>query len=402
MGAMLVAWELSPLFSSYRRPFGRLSPAERQAYLETCLRDCRGPRRALALWLKSLCLMAYCSHPRVEEAIGFTGSCVDEGPPRDVPRLEPIAYPHIRGRVEERADVCVVGSGAGGAVVAKELAEGGLSVIVLEEGAYFRRADFQCSPWERMQRLYRNRGLTAAFGRSVVPIPLGKCVGGTTVVNSGTCFARRAGAASVGGRGHRGRRPRGHGAHLPARGGGALGAAGALGDHRAERAHLPARRRGAGAARPAHPARHPWLSRLRCVRLRLPQRRQAGDAHIVFAEGGRPWGEGLRWLPRRPHPGGRRSSGGRRGGHSRPGDGAGAGAAAGAQPSGGAGGGGHPHAGAADAQRPHGRAGGPQPVHPPGHGCRRPLRRGGLRLARHHAVLLRGRPARVAGGCCWR
>jgi len=188
MGAMLIAWELSPLLSRYRRPFGRLSPAERQAYLKACLQGRRGQRRALALWLKSLCLMAYCSHPRVEEAIGFTGSCLDEGPPQDGPRLDPISYPHIRGRVEERADVCVVGSGAGGAVVAKELAEGGLSVIVLEEGAYFRQPDFQGSPWERMQKLYRNRGLTAAFGRSVVPIPLGKCVGGTTVVNSGTCF----------------------------------------------------------------------------------------------------------------------------------------------------------------------------------------------------------------------
>jgi choline dehydrogenase-like flavoprotein len=188
MGAMLVAWEMSPFFSSYRRPFGRLSRAQRQAYVRACLQGRRGLRRALALWLKSLCLMAYCSHPRVEEAIGFTGSCLDESPPRDGSQLEPIAYPHIRGRVEERTDVCVVGSGAGGAVVAKELAEGGLSVIVLEEGAYFRRADFQGSPWERMQRLYRNRGLTAAFGRSVVPIPLGKCVGGTTVVNSGTCF----------------------------------------------------------------------------------------------------------------------------------------------------------------------------------------------------------------------
>jgi choline dehydrogenase-like flavoprotein len=188
MGAMLIAWELSPLFSAYRRPFGKLSPAEREAYLEACLGRRGGPRRALALWLKSLCLMVYCSHPRVEEAIEFTGSCLDGGPAQDGPRLEPIAYPHIRGRVEERADVCVVGSGAGGAVVAKELAEGGLSVIVLEEGAYFDRTDFQGSPWERMQKLYRNRGLTAAFGGSVVPIPLGKCVGGTTVVNSGTCF----------------------------------------------------------------------------------------------------------------------------------------------------------------------------------------------------------------------
>src|SRR4030042_187861 len=142
-GAMLVAWEISPLFSSYRRPFGRLSPTQRQAYLKACLQGRRGLRRALALWLKSLSLMAYCSHPRVEEAIGFTGSCLDEGPPRDGPRLEPIAYPHIRGRVEERADVCVVGSGAGGAGGAKDTAEGGLSGILLEVGAYFRREAIQ-------------------------------------------------------------------------------------------------------------------------------------------------------------------------------------------------------------------------------------------------------------------
>jgi choline dehydrogenase-like flavoprotein len=37
-------------------------------------------------------------------------------------------------------------------------------------------------------RLYRDGGLTAAVGRGIVPIPLGKAVGGTTVVNSGTCF----------------------------------------------------------------------------------------------------------------------------------------------------------------------------------------------------------------------
>ena len=35
---------------------------------------------------------------------------------------------------QEHADVCVIGSGAGGAVVAKELAEAGLSVIILEAG----------------------------------------------------------------------------------------------------------------------------------------------------------------------------------------------------------------------------------------------------------------------------
>src|SRR5213596_2786557 len=41
---------------------------------------------------------------------------------------------------------------------------------------------------ERVQRFYRNGGATVALGRPTIPVPLGKCVGGTTVVNSGTCF----------------------------------------------------------------------------------------------------------------------------------------------------------------------------------------------------------------------
>jgi len=41
---------------------------------------------------------------------------------------------------------------------------------------------------ERVQRFYRNGGATVALGRPAIPVPLGKCVGGTTVVNSGTCF----------------------------------------------------------------------------------------------------------------------------------------------------------------------------------------------------------------------
>jgi len=41
---------------------------------------------------------------------------------------------------------------------------------------------------ERVHRFYRNGGATVALGRPTIPLPLGKCVGGTTVVNSGTCF----------------------------------------------------------------------------------------------------------------------------------------------------------------------------------------------------------------------
>ncbi len=185
---LLTVFEYLPLASHWRRPFSRLAPSEQQAFLHECEAS-RLPLKPLLLRLfKALCLPAFCSDPRVEEALGYTGACLDETPFRVGPRLEPIAYPDIRGTVEEQCDVVVVGSGAGGAVAAKELAEGGLSVIVVEEGAYFTSADFQGPPFERIQRLYRDGGLTFALGRPPIPVPLGKAVGGTTVVNSGTCF----------------------------------------------------------------------------------------------------------------------------------------------------------------------------------------------------------------------
>ncbi len=87
------------------------------------------------------------------------------------------------------ADAVVVGSGAGGAVVARELARAGLSVVVLEEGRRFTAAELQAGrPLDRFTALYRDAGATVAVGRPPVVLPVGRAVGGTTVVNSGTCF----------------------------------------------------------------------------------------------------------------------------------------------------------------------------------------------------------------------
>ncbi len=90
--------------------------------------------------------------------------------------------------VSEKVDVCVIGSGAGGAVMAKELSEGGHSVVVLEEGGYFTRKDFNQKTLDMFALMYRDFGFTAAIGMPPILIPTGRCVGGTTVVNSGTCF----------------------------------------------------------------------------------------------------------------------------------------------------------------------------------------------------------------------
>ncbi len=86
------------------------------------------------------------------------------------------------------ADACVIGSGAGGGPVARELAEGGMSVVVLEEGRRFARHELTARPREMMSLLYRDSGQTVTQGNVPIVLPLGKAVGGTTLVNSGTCF----------------------------------------------------------------------------------------------------------------------------------------------------------------------------------------------------------------------
>jgi choline dehydrogenase-like flavoprotein len=87
-----------------------------------------------------------------------------------------------------KADVCVIGAGAGGAVAASELAEGGMSVVVLEEGHWHDPDDFTARPPEMLARLYRDGGQAMTLGAPPILLPLGSGLGGTTLVNSGTCF----------------------------------------------------------------------------------------------------------------------------------------------------------------------------------------------------------------------
>jgi choline dehydrogenase-like flavoprotein len=87
-----------------------------------------------------------------------------------------------------RADACVIGAGAGGAVVAAELAEAGARVVVLEQGPDHDPSTFNARPPQMLARLYRDGGQTLTLGNPPIALPLGRGLGGTTLVNSGTCL----------------------------------------------------------------------------------------------------------------------------------------------------------------------------------------------------------------------
>ncbi len=91
----------------------------------------------------------------------------------------------IHGDTVLDCDVVVVGSGAGGAPVAAELAEAGFDVIVLEEGSYYQTRDFTADTSAMVRQLYRDGGATMAIGNPPILFQEGRAVGGSTVINGG-------------------------------------------------------------------------------------------------------------------------------------------------------------------------------------------------------------------------
>ncbi|WP_428267308.1 GMC family oxidoreductase N-terminal domain-containing protein [Haliangium sp.] len=85
-------------------------------------------------------------------------------------------------------DVVVVGSGAGGATMAAELAEAGVDVLVLEEGPYRDTADFTPDAGAMIRAMYRDGGATMALGQPRVLYQEGRVVGGSTVINGGMAW----------------------------------------------------------------------------------------------------------------------------------------------------------------------------------------------------------------------
>jgi len=89
--------------------------------------------------------------------------------------------------VDRSCDVCVIGSGAGGSAVAEFLCAQGKDVVLLEEGGYHTRREFDLNEARAYTHLYQEFANRATNDHSIT-ILQGRSVGGGTTVNWTSCF----------------------------------------------------------------------------------------------------------------------------------------------------------------------------------------------------------------------
>lgn len=86
--------------------------------------------------------------------------------------------------LEDDADWVIVGTGAGGATAARVLSETG-SVVMLEEGPLLDTKNRPRAMVHAMRQAFRDMGTNTTLGAHPLPILQGRCVGGSTAINSG-------------------------------------------------------------------------------------------------------------------------------------------------------------------------------------------------------------------------
>src|SRR2546428_5078140 len=169
-------------------PFHRWSREQRVRVMSSWSTSRITFRRQLFQVFKRLSLLAFLGDTEddgtnpVWPEIGYPG-------PVSVPPATPksIRTTTLEGDTTLSCDAVVVGSGAGGGVVAAELSAAGKDVIVLEEGGYYNEADFNQLELAMMRKLYYQGGFAATSDAGVALIA-GGCLGGGTVINYTTSF----------------------------------------------------------------------------------------------------------------------------------------------------------------------------------------------------------------------
>ena len=198
----LFAMQLHPTLS-LKAPFSELDEESRLQHLETRFHRAVGlkrfPPEPLRRYVQVMLRMAnqltyigYYNDPRSFPTVGYEPfpereryAALDAAGKVPTPGEHPleVARPDAVEQRQVEADVCIVGSGAAGAILAYRLAEAGKSVVVLERGQYVEPREFNADEVEMIGKLYAD-GVFQQSEDFRFTVLQGSCVGGSTVVNN--------------------------------------------------------------------------------------------------------------------------------------------------------------------------------------------------------------------------
>ncbi|EEF23522.1 hypothetical protein RCOM_1898550, partial [Ricinus communis] len=93
---------------------------------------------------------------------------------------KPYEYTDYDGVETINAEVCVIGSGCGGATLAYKLAEAGIDTVIVEKGGYYPSSTFDNRELNQAGKVDAERNLTTSTDGSTF-LTYGELVGGTSV-----------------------------------------------------------------------------------------------------------------------------------------------------------------------------------------------------------------------------
>ncbi len=169
------------------RRFHRLSQARQQELLADWYPRLNPVGAALSL-LASVFKLYYFDQSELADHYGTLHDKSPASPEPEPAYMQQVAAGHEVADQELEADVVVAGSGAAGAIVAKELAARGHAVVLVEAGRYYRRHHFSGRALPAFKNFYDWQVWKVTLGNAIIPVTAGKTVGGSTTINTATSF----------------------------------------------------------------------------------------------------------------------------------------------------------------------------------------------------------------------
>lgn len=171
------------LFTGGLTPYQDLAPAERERLLLAWKGSRLAPLRSAYDVLIKLCMMLYMrSSPEAHAAMGYApvlrAAAADSQYPYEFLTASDLRIAQSKGPAW---DVVIIGSGSGGGVAAKYLAEAGMRVLVVEKGHHQTLYEHGLTEAQALNTMYDGEGFPTTEDHSVAVLSGSVWGGGTTV-----------------------------------------------------------------------------------------------------------------------------------------------------------------------------------------------------------------------------